>query len=111
MTTDQAHGILIMPDWRQIMATTWPVQDTLRAMQTMLGGYLEAAYVFDSGDVLYVNEEGMLRDLTPWRFAHRRDQALYGPGLIVGPEIDDTIRTATPVMTVELITDLVRWLP
>jgi hypothetical protein len=84
----------------------------LEDMQRLVGGYIEAAYRWDNGDVLYVDEEGLLKaDQRYFRITVRSDQALAGNGLLVGPEIGDTISTRTPTMTVDELRSIVWWLP
>lgn len=83
----------------------------LADMQRLIGGYIEAAYEWDNGDVLYVDEEGLLKDDQRFfRITVRRDQALAGNGLLVGPEIGETLKTRTPTMTVVELRAIVTWL-
>jgi hypothetical protein len=102
------YGILIDPTMQTITEVTW--DDGLTGLQRLVGGYIEVAYGFSLGDVLYVNEEGILYNLTPWRFLPRPDQPLFGPGLVVGREINEDGMTARPISTVASLTKQVRWL-
>lgn len=56
----------------------------------LIGGYIDIAHVWPSGDVLYVDDEGLLKSPTVgFRFALRLDdQPLAGNGIIVGREIE-----------------------
>lgn len=62
------------------------------AMRAMIGGYLQIAHIFPSGDVLYVDEEGLTKDLTPGPgkmatcFCVHAHQVFAGKGLIVGED-------------------------
>jgi hypothetical protein len=62
------------------------------AMQELIGGDLEIAHVFPSGDVLYVDEEGLTKDLRPGPddkatcFCIHAHQVFAGRGLIVGED-------------------------
>lgn len=83
----------------------------LADLQKHVGGYIEVAYEWPNGDVLYVDEEGMLKQpasgfvLLP----ERADQVLAGNGVMVGREIGDTIETAAPTMTRNQLVLHVRW--
>ena len=42
-----------------------------------------------NGDVLYVDDEGLLKPSKNWFFyRHRKDQPLAGNGMLVGREVD-----------------------
>lgn len=57
--------------------------------QRLIGGPIQLAHAWPNGDVLYVDEEGLLHS-PRYFFAipERTDQLLAGNGLIVGPEIN-----------------------
>jgi hypothetical protein len=60
----------------------------LSDLQKLVGGYIEAAYVWDSGDTLFVDEEGLLKEGQSF-FAVpgvRPEQAFAGNGVLVGRE-------------------------
>lgn len=69
---------------------------SLASLQTAVGGPIEYAFEFENGDVLYVNEEGLLRSDDAMsgkdspEFAHLFDveahQPFAGRGLVVGAE-------------------------
>ena len=63
---------------------------TLDDMRKFIGGYICIASVDHStGDVLYVDDEGMLKDNLPvFAYMERLDQFLFGNGLYVGREIE-----------------------
>lgn len=76
--------------------------DLLKDMQRCVGGHLEVAYMWSSGDTLYVDDEGMLKPKDGYFvLAERRDQVLHGNGLVVGPELGSSSSwtTANPTMT------------
>lgn len=96
--TDQArHGYLIDSTKGEVDPVTFA---DLTGLQKLVGGYIEAAFQWPNGDVLYVDEDGLLK--APTRFftiAERDDQPFAGNGVLVGREIDDTDTTAPPVMS------------
>lgn len=61
-------------------------------MRALIGGDLEMAHVFPSGDVLYVDEEGLTKELAPRPgdkatcFCVYAHQVFAGRGLIVGED-------------------------
>jgi hypothetical protein len=59
-------------------------------MRRLIGGYIDIAHVWPGGDVLYVDDEGLLKAPTVgFRFALRLDdQPLAGSGVVVGREIE-----------------------
>lgn len=76
-------------------------------MRKFIGGWIECAS-FDpvTGDVLYVDEEGLLKgNKNFFAYAKRPDQWLAGNGLYVGREVDDDsdqgYYTLDPVKTLE----------
>lgn len=62
----------------------------LAGLQALVGGSIEGAYQWENGDVLYVDEEGLLKDQILGFFAipERPDQPLAGNGMLVGREIE-----------------------
>jgi hypothetical protein len=60
----------------------------LAALQSLIGGYIEVAWTWQNGDVVYVDEEGLLKPQSAFfRLAPRRDgQPLAGNGVLVGRE-------------------------
>lgn len=61
--------------------------ETLADMHKLIGGYVEGAYQWPNGDVLFVDEEGLLKpDRHFFSIPERRDQSLAGNGLMVGRE-------------------------
>jgi hypothetical protein len=82
---------------------------SLADMQRLVGGDIEAAYYWENGDVLYVDEEGLYRSTVYFRITVRPDQPLAGNGLLVGPEIGATINTRTPTMTLDKLRSIVTW--
>jgi hypothetical protein len=86
-------------------------------LRDLIGGYIEGAYHWPNGDVLFVDEEGLLK---PWRggflFALRADeQPLAGNGVVVGREIEGRgyvggYTTLAPTITVAELRRLVLFL-
>jgi hypothetical protein len=84
------------------------------ALRTLVGGYIQAAYGWPSGDVLFVDEEGLLKAPDKFfRITVRPDQPLAGNGVIVGLEINDTdgdyMGNADVALTVEQVADMVEF--
>jgi hypothetical protein len=72
-----------------------------------IGGWIEGAFTFPTGDVMFVDEEGLLKPTMHFFYcAFRTDQPMAGNGLIVGREVEDEdvpggYYTVDPVVTVE----------
>lgn len=104
---------VINPRERRIYESSY---DSSEALHDLVGGYIELAYQWPSGDVLYVDENGLARR-PQWYFgiSVRPDQLLAGNGVLVGREIvteDDVFEgTAPPSMSLEALQRLVRWAP
>jgi hypothetical protein len=65
------------------------VIDVPSDMRKLIGGYIELAYSYPNGDVLYVDEEGLLKNNpTGFLFAYRQDQPLVGNGVVCGKELE-----------------------
>jgi hypothetical protein len=85
-----AKAILIDP--RDVSVKYVEYEATVDAIQTMIGGYLQLAHVFPSGDVLYVDEEGLCKNLTPGPtdkatcFCVHAHQVFAGKGVVVGED-------------------------
>jgi len=73
-------------------------------------------WAFTTGDILYVNDEGILHPArTFFRWRPRPDGMPYvGNGLIVGREVEDfdndTWYTENPEVTIEELRDCVEWI-
>ncbi len=79
-------------------------------LQKLVGGWIELAFRWPSGDVLYVDEEGLLKDLRyGFLIPERPDQPLAGNGSLVEKEIDETGKTGPPKMTLRDLTARVRF--
>lgn len=84
---------------------------TLKDLQKFVGGYIERARFWsDTGDNLFVNEEGLIHQTGTWFLIEGNQQPLAGNGILVGREIDDEGNTADPAITLEQLTKLVRFL-
>ena len=88
---------------------------SLAEMRELIGGHIELAHMHNTGDVLYVDEEALIKE-TPYYFwyAHRTDQPLFGNGLLVGREIEgeeypEGYTTLPPKMSLLQLTVRVRF--
>lgn len=79
--------------------------DGLADLQKMVGGYIEIARAWDHGDVLFVDEEGMLKGKTAFFAVDGIAQPLAGNGVVVGRETGDV--TADPTVTREALTKMI----
>lgn len=79
----------------------------LKDMQRCVGGYIQIAHEWESGDALYVDEEGLLKAQEHWfRISGQHsDHPMAGNGLIVGS--DDEGENADVVLTVADVVPLV----
>lgn len=70
---------------REITEVGW---EAISDLHKMLGGYIETAMQFRNGDVIYVDDEGLLKSqqhfFAVWSM--RSDQAFAGHGVLVGRE-------------------------
>lgn len=86
-----------------------------RSLQTLLGGYIQSAWMWDSGDVCFVDEEGLLKPQKDCFVLLPLGDGvpLAGNGIVVGPEIEDEgggWHTAPPTLTANSLRRLVRFL-
>jgi hypothetical protein len=83
----------------------------LADLQRMVGGYIEIAFMWQrTRDVLFVDEEGLLKNLTfGFRIPERPDQAFAGNGVLVGREVGDSGDTVDPAMTLQELCARVRF--
>ena len=80
--------IKIDPETRSVEAIN--SRTTYRAMRDLIGGPMTIAHVFPNEDVLYVDDEGLLKGPdpdTPYFFNIHAHQPFAGRGIIVGREI------------------------
>ncbi len=80
-------------------------------LRKLVGGWIEVAFIWPSRDVLYVDENGLLKN--PKYFfgiPERPDQTLAGNGVLVGRELGNTDRTAPPTMTLDELQQRVTFL-
>lgn len=73
----------------------------LADLQRMVGGHIELAKQWSSGDVLFVDEEGLLKKPAYGFKIAGLDQPFAGNGVMVGREIGDTAETNDPDMTID----------
>jgi hypothetical protein len=88
----------------------------LADLQRMIGGYIEAAKQWPSGDVLYVDEDGLAKQpRTYFWITGRPTQPLCGNGVVVGREEEgdqfpDGYITHDPAITLEALSAEVRFI-
>lgn len=109
------QAILIDAAARTITAVEYEPSKLLQFLQAAVGGYIEVAASWTDGDVLFVNEEGLLRPTAHWFKLSGKDQPLNGNGIVVGPELepdDDGVElgNAPPGITVDALSALVRFM-
>ena len=84
---------------------------TVEDMRRFIGGYICIAYVDHStGDTLYVDDEGLLKEQNNYfMFSKRMDQPLAGNGLYVGAEIETEsgFTTIPPTLSIEKLRRMV----
>jgi hypothetical protein len=57
------------------------------SLQDHIGGYIETAFAWENGDVLFVDEEGLFKpQMHFFRIGERPDQPFAGHGIVVGAE-------------------------
>lgn len=70
-------------------------QDNLPDMQSIVGGYIEAAGRFDNGDVLFVNEEGLFKKNQKFfKASNVSPSSLAGVGFVLGHDEEGAARDA-----------------
>jgi hypothetical protein len=86
------------------------------SLQSLIGGYIETAWSWPNGDVLFVDEEGLLKPQRHFfRLTLRRDGLPFGGnGIVVGREVEDDSRvgyhTEPPAITREALCAIVQFL-
>jgi hypothetical protein len=88
--------------------------DGLAGLQALIGGYLEVARTWPCGDVLYVDEDGLRKDL-PFFWLHGVRNVIAGNGVVVGREVEGDeypggFTTLPPVTPLEDLQAAVRFL-
>lgn len=97
------RSILIDPAKRAVVP--YRINGSVASLQAAVGSLIAFATQLDTGDVLYVDDEGLLRD-NPSFFAIAGGRHPYaGRGLLVGPETYGAITDV--VATVEEVKSLV----
>jgi hypothetical protein len=87
-----------------------------KGLHDLVGGFLEIAWMSDAGDVLFVDEEALMKPTEHFfRFGLRSNpQPMGGHGVIVGRELVDKegewIGQADPGISVARVTELVQFL-
>ncbi len=99
-------GILIDVTAQEVRPVAFESMEDMRAL---IGGHLELGYAFPRTlDMLYVDEEGLLKE--PPGYFHivgREDQLLAGNGLIVGRELPDSWKSYDPLISIERVRRMV----
>lgn len=80
-----------------------------------IGGYIETAWSSESGDILFVDEEGLLKPSEHFfRWAPRADYPFAGNGIVVGAERYDGegnyLGTDPPTITIEQVRRAVQFI-
>jgi hypothetical protein len=81
-----------------------------------IGGWIESAFTWPTGDVMFVDEEGLLKPTMHFFYcAFRTDQPMAGNGVVVGREVEDDdapggYYTVDPVVSVEWLRRRIRWM-
>lgn len=112
------QAILIDAEKREIREVEYSFNSTTGAptVGEYLGGWLEAAYRWPTGDVLYVDEEGLLKPTMHFFFCgFRPDQPMAGNGVVVGKEVEDDkaphgYYTADLTVTVDWLRKTIVWM-
>ncbi len=58
---------------------------SLEDLQAVVGGYIETGLVLESGDYVFVNEEGLINPCDHFFFMNDAIQPFAGNGVVVGP--------------------------
>lgn len=86
----------------------------LTELHDLVGGYIELAWTWPSGEVLYVDEEGLLKPQSHFfRLTLRSDgQPLAGNGVVVGPEqvVGDGYITLPPAVPLDALRAVVQFM-
>ena len=114
VTNGKRHALFINAPYRTVLEVEI---DSLDDMQKLIGGYIEAAYQWENGDVLYVDEEGLLK-VQDYFFAlpeERPDQPFAGNGVLVGreeegPQFAGGYTTHPPAITADELKAKIVWL-
>ena len=101
-------AILIDSAAQEIRAVEYEGLDDMRRL---IGGGIDSACRWPNGDVLYVDDEGLLKPQTGFFMIEGVDQPLPGNGLLVGKEVEDFGSgkwwTEAPTITIEELRALV----
>lgn len=73
----------------------------LADLKRLVGGYIELAKQWPTGDVLYVDEEGLLKQPRAFFRIPGNPTPIGSNGVVVGRETGDTGDTADPIITLE----------
>lgn len=72
---------------------------TLADLQKHVGGYIEIGIQFPNGDLLYVDEEGLMKAPTTYQLWKKEKRVFAGSGLIVN--VDENGDDAPPLTSIE----------
>lgn len=94
--------------------TIVPIDYTYTSMREHLPGGICIGATFDNGDVLYVDDEGLLQPATKaFRIRRRRDrQPMMSNGILTGRDNPDPRSTNTlpPAMSIEELAGEIEWM-
>lgn len=112
-------ALFIDAEKREIREVEYSTRGTASGAPTVgnyVGGWIEPAYRWPSGDVLYVDEEGLLKPTMHFFFCpFRPDQPMAGNGLVVGREVEDDdvpggYYTEDPAVTLDWLKRHIVWM-
>jgi Domain of unknown function (DUF3846) len=88
---------------KTIETVEWNSTDKLREL---VGGWIEINRIWPTGDVLYADEEGLLKGGTTWFRLAGKTNPICGNGILVGPEVPEDdwrewLSNTDPVLTIE----------
>lgn len=75
----------------------------IKDLYRMVGGPIELAMHWSNGDVIYVNEEGLLMNLPNWFTVIGGHQPFAGNGVLVGREVEEGNSYYTLSPTISLV--------
>jgi hypothetical protein len=77
-------------------------------LRRLVGGWIELNRIWDSRDVLYADEEGLMKGGDTWFRLAGKEQPICGNGVVVGPETNkegEEPGNLDPVITIEELAD------
>lgn len=104
-------AILIDPKNQTVTDIEVDSENPEKTLHAIIGGWLTIAFDWSNGDVLYVDDEGLLKDSNYFfRITDFPHQPLAGRGVVVGREMDESSESYPTTYTKEDILLRVMWL-